>query len=565
MTRWGWAGLALWGALGLGGCSESPAGAVTCALLGATVGVDEVVVDREVGLRCVCMADGEGRCEPLTDMGAEAPDRGGLADQAVDMAPPRDMAPVPDEGPEPDQGPRPDDGPEPDQGPEPDEGPEPDMAPDPDMGPEPDMAPPEPECEAGQPVCVGGERFTCTAAGRLGPADPCPAGELCALGGCVAATPDVMLLVDTSSSMDTAVADGEAEAFPICESADAPFTQLGRVKAALEALFQTDAVDQVRLGLAHMPTDFTRTFDCPEGYYRQRRVWPSFSVDPQTYSDPDYMQVRDGVIGVPWVPEGGTDVAGLLSWVDEAEVFEPNGLACDDPACYGACNRDNCLTHTDPELRSVGDSVFGKALFIAATYVEKEVLSAGVECGACPEPYACVGGTCQDPLGDCRQRAVIVFMDGPEVEDFDETQSYFAPTVQAKRLRYGLGCAVDEDCLGVAVCDTGRCRAGRCTTDPSLACGERADCPDGGRCTLRDLNYGGAETAWVIREPDGRPARMTVHVIDASGTNAGADLAHWGEGLHVVVDDYDVGNLLAAYQTVIAEVRARTARCLEAR
>ncbi len=539
----GMVGLAL-GALLLGliGCDDAPTAAVRCALLGETVGVDQVVIDREAGLRCVCQADGTGRCEPLGDGGAADPDVGaGDATAPADRGAPPDGAVAEDAGPIPDEGLAADAGLEPDAAPV--------DAAIPDMAPPIDMAVPA-VCAPGAPVCVGGDRFTCGPDGAPGAADPCPADAVCVDGACVPGQADVLLLIETSISMDDPVVDGVAEAWPVCEDLATPFTRLGRVKQALGGLFDGPDLAGARVGLVRMPQLLQRTFSCPDGYYRPRRAWPSASVEPQAYGDADYADVRPNSLLVPLPIDGVTPVEALQAWVDFDEVLAPDRSG-----------------HLNPELRATGNSAFGRALFIAGSYLEREVLKEGAGCAAdadCGSPhFRCEGGTCRDPLGACRTRAVVVFADTGETVDWDPTMSYFAPEVQAKRFRFGLGCGVDADCQAGAVCTAGRCVTGRCASDPRLPCTEPDQCPLRGRCDVDDLPFY-AETAWALRHAGGGVARVSVHVIDGSGADLGASTAFWGGGLHVRLPGYDVGAIMGAFAEVFTAIRAETARCLRA-
>lgn len=420
-----------------------------------------------------------------------------------------------------------------------------------------------PACEPGALFCVRGQRLHCGPDGySFVNDDPCAPGEICADDGvCVNPQADVMLIVDTSSSMSRPVIEADPRPFPECEDPQAPHTRLGLVKLALRTLFQSDDALGLRLALQRFPQQPTATALCGPGHYEEDRL----ELDPDLRSlDADaFSALRARTLAVPFTRDGAPAIDALLRWTDFNERWGPLPDPCD--TCPGLCIEGQCQGHLDPELRATGETPLGRSLFVAGETFRHEILREGRACVAdadCQSPhYTCREGACHDPLYDCRPYVVVLFTDG--AENFDPVDSFFHPVVQARRMNVGLHCEDDGDCLSPARCDANRCVVGRCEFDEGRGCQLDGDC-ENGPC-LQDPPPPGGFGASPITHPGGRPAQLTVHVVDAVGGHiANRQTAWWGGGRYQQVQSLDVNGLLAALQPLL-DTKGLVDRCVSAR
>ncbi len=439
---------------------------------------------------------------------------------------------------------------------------------------------PPPVCAPGATFCQDGERYTCSIDGGTLSPRPCDEGFVCiGQGECVDGQPNLILLVDTSTSMNQLVdgrgyardclgADCPSWLFPECEDAAAPQTRMGRVKQALAALFASDAARGLRLALQRFPQRVNAVPDCDAGYTWGRHTLQDHAGQREALDQPWFVDHLDQIIAVPFGPERALPREALARWVDFAEAVTPAGGACgDDADCSpGPCVDGVCQRVSDPELRGNGFTPLGVSLFYAGAYLRQTALVEGRACAAdaeCGSPHhTCVDGRCHDPLATCRPNVIVVFTDGGET-DAREVDDFFHPRVQAKRLRYGLGCADDADCTGGATCEAGVCRppagaideAARVCAVFGTACVGDADCADpcgagaqgcGNRCgPMRVDTVDEVADNQRVRDAAGNPIAITVHVVDASGVEGGnRDIAAYGGGVHVGVDLLDVDSLV---------------------
>ena len=464
-------------------------------------------------------------------------------------------------------------------------------------------------CELGQcvalvceprdpPECALGGIEHCNGAGTGFVWTPCPGGTECQGGTCVPVQPNVLLLVDTSGSMTRLYATGakvdECEGaacppweLPNCDDADAPKTRLGRVKQALHEVINDPATLAVRLGLQRFPRAqlfpaLAENANCNYGYFSAQ---DSLLDDPGTHSLPKAFLESHlwQFLPVPFDPGGGNGADQLALWTDYSQevVAETQpcvtGLDCPDKLCMNGL----CHAYANPELQAAGKSPLGKSLFYAGEYFRQQVLVEGRACGSdanCASPHhSCVDGVCQDPYAACRPNLVIVFSDGGE-SVHTAMGDFFHPRVQAKRLRYGLGCETDADCAGGATCVAERCAPPEisvpakvcrsvvkaCETDaecPAYPCGQLTDCP--GVCESVGLDYTDAsQGANVLRDAAGDPVSVRVHVVDASvGEANGAGLvAQLGGGLHVPVTYEDLPALVDSFLPLF-DIKADAGMC----
>ena len=107
----------------------------------------------------------------------------------------------------------------------------------------------------------------------------------------------------------------------------------------------------------------------------------------------------------------------------------------------------------------------------------------------------------------------MLFTDGAESEP---TDPFFLATHQAKRLRYGLGCAEEGDCAEGAQCSGGVCLP--TTPSPSLT------------------EYVAGAGSDVVRGPNGEPLGIRVHVVDLNSGSQGSAAVIAAHGGGIVYD-----------------------------
>jgi hypothetical protein len=278
------------------------------------------------------------------------------------------------------------------------------------------------------------------------------------------------------------------------------------------------------------------------------------------------------IMAVPFSPNTTeNDTAALLAWMDFTETIASTGTSCifgtDCPS--GICDNGVCQEHDNPELRGIGATPLGKSLFYAGEYLRHFVLVEGQPCGTdsdCGSPnHTCVEGACHDPYAECRPTSIILFTDGIETVN-DNLATFFHPRVQAKRLHFGLGCSSDADCLNEATCVSGICEPPAWLGLPekqcnsiTMACDSNADCPDfncgkslpcPGKCETTAIGVT-SPAANHIKDYQGNPLPITIHVVDASGyANGNALIATYGGGEHVSVAFDDLDQLVSQLTTL---------------
>ena len=184
-------------------------------------------------------------------------------------------------------------------------------------------------------------------------------------------------------------------------------------------------------------------------------------------------------------------------------------------------------------------------------------------------------GVCHDAFGHCRDHIVILFTDGDDTRNVSSAD-FFSPRVQAKRLRYGLGCASDEACLAGASCEAGICRAPEGVVEDAdqlvcdaggAACTADADCPDPcsnwggcpGQCAPTEPLMVSDQGANHLTDHAGNPVSVRVHVVDASGIEDNNRLiATFGGGLHFSVDLDNPEELVASIYELIGDTKDTT-------
>ena len=428
-------------------------------------------------------------------------------------------------------------------------------------------------CAPGTTSCSQGHRVTCNSLGTGWAALPCAEAEVCQAGECIFVQPNILLLVDTSYSMNRLVGlDDETPVscqgeegcpswtFPLCDDPDAPQTRLGVVKKILQEVVEVGAESDLRLALQRFPQRPASPPTCFSGNYGSLETMSQDSGAHNTTGEDWFQIYLDEVLIVPFTADAGSNSEALLSWVDFQESAIETGQDCvgDEDCADGFCWFGGCERHDNDELRGANpETPLGRSLFYAGEYLRRAVFVEGTPCvddTECASPHhSCVEGACHDPLGKCRSTRIIVFTDGVESVNY-ELQDFYHPRVQAKRLHHGLGCDALDECVGGATCEGGICRAPEgvieegakvcavselpCTSDaecPDFACGSGQQCS--GQCSLAEVTYVDEPGGNRLTDARGEAVSVQIHVVDASGIEgANQSIAAYGGGQHLSVD-----------------------------
>ena len=449
--------------------------------------------------------------------------------------------------------------------------------------------------------CSGTDWLACNSLGTEWVSYACPLDAPCQTGECRPVEPNVLLLIDTSGSMNWRPNGdpvepcnvGECEAtwtFPICDNPQTPITRLGLVKQALNTVVQSDAAQGVRLALQRFPQ---RPFEPGSGFFGGSGVpecdggyWIStdearITGDPgnQTTSMNGWFGAGLGeVLLYPFAEKTEIDV--IAQWFDYKVETVATETYCEmaNVCAGGPCVFGNCLTTINPELRGRGPTPLGKSLFYAGEYLRHQVLMEGKSCTSdaqCGSPhYTCEDGVCHDPYGHCRDNIIILFTDGVDTRNV-ATSDFFNPRVQAKRLHFGLGCADDDECMSGASCVSGVCRAPSeladaeqlvcdagempCTNDNECEdpCGNWGNCP--GNCAPTEPLTVSNEGNDHLSDHAGKPVPVRVHVVDASGIEGNNSLiAVYGGGEYFDVNLDNPEELVASVYEILGDTKEAT-------
>jgi hypothetical protein len=442
------------------------------------------------------------------------------------------------------------------------------------------------QCTPGR-SCEGGLRLDCDGTGTQKTVFECPGKEQCIEGDCRPILHNVVLLFDTSSSMNACVDDenkdyvdccpaGCPEEWPVCETFEAPLSKLGVSKKVFKEFLDASlAVQKARFALLTFPqTEAVGHSFCYSGYYLEQA---SITGDDESHATPPpptgwFHQNLAQVVRVPFASGWSTpNYDQMVRWIDFTEV-----------------------QHENPELRASGFTPLGKSMFYAGEYfrhylvVDGKPCAVDADCGSVD--YVCQEGSCRDPVKECRANILLVFTDGKE-SNYTVADEFFNPMVQARRMAFGLGCSDTSGCAGGAQCVNGFCER-----HPTVGadCVFDADCPPGTWCeadgchspgfewptTLGKCNSNGVgcivgapqacpemfeackkvdprvadpdPNANVLRAYDGSPIGVTVHVINVSEDLTESRLiAEHGGGRHFDVNLAQADILLQVLKKVV--------------
>ena len=361
------------------------------------------------------------------------------------------------------------------------------------------------------PGCVPLPGCTDASVGRLDGGGGSADSAMTAVDAGAALPPNVVVLVDTSASMNEQVSDRTpAELcagadcppwdFPNCDAPDAPQTRLGRLKVALRNVVTGDPRPPVTAALFRFPQRRRGESECAGGFLEGLARMSGHGAETTT----SFRQ---------WFGQN----------LDEVAVAR-----FDSPTRVWAEALDFFASAEDAELSAHGPSPLGVSIFYATEYLRHTVLAE-----------------------DDAPALVLVIADGADSAAQDSAD-FFHPRVQAKRARFGDGCLDADDCTGGASCDDGACRPPAGAVDaPAMLCSTLGTpCRSGGDCN------GSACRAFRIDHGAraNLPRSVEVRLLDLSGIpDAHAGLVAYGGGRVIRLGAPSVADLEAALRQLLAQ------------
>ena len=392
-------------------------------------------------------------------------------------------------------------------------------------------------------------------------------------------------LLDDVGNVACVCGDGNCDPmeFPNCESLECPISKLGLAKYTINNLITGGEFDAANVVLQRFPQGITANpslqcgIDIGFGSFEgEKRGW-YYSAGTEMSGDNGVHITIDGdyfdnnmheVLSVAFPTTGEEDsIAQLSSWIDGDETMEATSTPCqgnnDCPGGY--CGNEGgqsvCFYHGSPELRALGGTPLGRALFYAGEYIRRHMVVDGKLCETDADcenvNYYCNpdNGRCFDPLADCRETVIVMMSDGACSGPDDgsancEDDPFFEPENTAKRLRYGLGCEGDGDCGDGASCEGGTCQ------------GYPTNYGYGG------INYQDSqEGVHRLYRYDGQPLQVTTHTIfihnpgENNGSGMNKNIADNGGGLYFDVETDKPEGLLNAINSIL-DVKENISQCV---
>lgn len=333
-------------------------------------------------------------------------------------------------------------------------------------------------CKPGVQKCAGTKLATCGPLGDGYSISNCFPGMACLGQNCAPIGTNLIIAFDTSGSMATAVTKkGTSQnlcasgytTWPKCEYDKSVYpdgcTRMGVSKSVFQkALAKLD--EQVtHLALFRFPQKSKAAVNpsCSDGYViGDMAMTKDPNKDDQVSVGSSWFWDNLGeILCVPFPKSTDAKTKDAIAvWMNGSET-PPGGL--------------------DPELRANGGTPIGKTLYYIGEYLRNVVIIDGKTCTTDTDcgnvNYACKAGKCFDAARACRDTVVVLFTDGGEANSND----FFGPWTQAKRISIGLSCMADGDCANGATCqEVKTCSSGSLI---GIGCVDDGDCGAGGICS----------------------------------------------------------------------------------
>jgi hypothetical protein len=433
-------------------------------------------------------------------------------------------------------------------------------------------------CTPGETLCVNGTTVAkCDPFGAAFYPSPCAPGYQCYQGKCTTAEANILILFDTSSSMNTALGSTNPKPYPVCEDPESPATKLGLSKKAFNDILGKDLANPARFSLSRFPqnTAWSGFASCPSGYVSSVNL---MTGDPGTHASElgaAWFEEHHGqVVVVPFGEGTGNNAAEVLEWMDfDEQVHVVPDVPCSE--CDGMCAPAGCAVFSNPEIRTGVGTPLGRSMYYAGEYIRQKVAVEGKPCAVDADcgnsHFLCDEGSCHDPAGSCRETVLVVFTDGAESMNTSPTD-FFNPVNQAKRMFLGLSCAGDEGCAPGAKCIAGTCAPAvggdqfDILNDPAIGVCDNSltpctlagpvECEVGQQCKDVKNTFSDAQGVQTLTDWSGNPLRVRVHVIDASTLGGEAnpesnrDTALFGGGEYIPVNAAVTAELIEAIAVV---------------
>ena len=183
-------------------------------------------------------------------------------------------------------------------------------------------------CQAGTDVrCEAGLRVVCNSIGSGWIQLPCPETHVCKEGECLLVHPPVLILVDTSFSMNQLVESDQMAGgcnaeqgscpswtWPDCDDVEAPLTRLGVVKKIISELAEAGEENGLRLALQRFPQRPGIIGGCNEGYYKALDTMTGDDDAHDTTNASWFDENMEDAIIVPFDVDGSSSRADITAW-----------------------------------------------------------------------------------------------------------------------------------------------------------------------------------------------------------------------------------------------------------
>ena len=327
--------------------------------------------------------------------------------------------------------------------------------------------------------CEGWRIRSCRPDGRGYQVASCPQGQVCWSGACVDVHPNVILIMDTSGSMNQLIDSGEDPAecqgdscpawdYPICDDINTPYTRIGRAKNSIQAVINHPRAQQTRLALQKFPQTLglpplpAIEVSCYSGWYANHDSLSQHSEEHGLSKEILADQLHE-IMVVPLDDHGQTNQQEIIRHTDFIEdIMEQTDSTCTrHQDCLDGFCRNRCQY-----IRTEEFGTCQEALGWGVNTLGQCVAVNGCACDeSCQGRVFATQQACQD---QCQK--VCYTHSNPELRAIGSTpigQSLFYAGEYFRHfvVKEGMACTQDSDCESVDY----QCVDGQCH-DPLLSC-----------------------------------------------------------------------------------------------